>query len=92
MDPTPARDAGRPSGQIWQFADCELDERRRELRVRGATVDIEAKPFEVLRQLLVHAGEVVTKNELLESVWPGVAVVDGSLATAVSKVRKAPGR
>jgi DNA-binding winged helix-turn-helix (wHTH) protein/serine/threonine protein kinase len=88
VDPIPARHAGRPSGNIWQFAGCELDERRRELRVRGTTVDIEAKPFEVLRQLLVHAGEVVTKNELLESVWPGVAVVDGSLATAVSKVRK----
>ena len=88
MDPIPAADAGRPSGHIWRFADCELDERRRELRVRGAAVDIEAKPFEVLRQLLAHAGEVVTKTELLESVWPGTTVVDGSLATAISKVRK----
>ena len=35
-----------------------------------------------------HAGEVVTKGELLEAVWPGTAVVDGSLATAISKVRK----
>ena len=88
MDPTPARDAGRPSGHIWQFADCELDERRRELRVRGTAVEIEAKPLEVLRTLLVHSGEVVTKGELLEAVWPGTAVVDGSLATAISKVRK----
>ena len=66
------RDTGRRApGHIWQFADCELDERRRELRVRGVTVDIEAKPLEVLRTLLLHAGEVVTKAELLESVWPG---------------------
>jgi DNA-binding winged helix-turn-helix (wHTH) protein/serine/threonine protein kinase len=76
------------SGHIWRFGHCELDERRHELRVRGSGVAIEAKPFEVLRQLLLHAGEVVTKAELLESVWPGVAVVDGSLATAISKVRK----
>jgi non-specific serine/threonine protein kinase len=41
--------------------------------------------------LLLHAGEVVTKDELLESVWPGVTVVEGSLATAVSKLRKALG-
>jgi serine/threonine protein kinase len=34
---------------------------------------------------------VVTKDELLESVWPGVMVVDGSLATAISKLRKALG-
>jgi DNA-binding winged helix-turn-helix (wHTH) protein/serine/threonine protein kinase/tetratricopeptide (TPR) repeat protein len=89
VDPIPAGDASQPGvGHIWRFADCELDERRRELRVMGTAVDIEAKPLEVLRQLLLHAGEVVTKNELLESVWPGLAVVDGSLATAVSKVRK----
>ena len=78
----------RTTGQVWRFAHCELDERRYELRVRDAVVDIEVKPLEVLRQLLLHAGEVVTKAELLESVWPGAAVVDGSLATAISKVRK----
>ena len=88
-------DSTEPTGQgegapshIWQFADCELDERRRELRVRGVKVDVEAKPLEVLRTLLLHAGEVVTKGELLDSVWPGLSVVDGSLATAISKIRK----
>ena len=81
----------RVSGHVWRFADCELDELRRELRVRGRTVEIEAKPWEVLHQLLLHAGEVVTKDELLEAVWPGLTVVDGSLATAVSKLRKALG-
>jgi DNA-binding winged helix-turn-helix (wHTH) protein/serine/threonine protein kinase len=75
-------------GHVWRFGDSELDEAARELRVRGSRVEIEAKPFELLRTLLVHAGEVVTKAELLDSVWPGVAVVDGSLATAVSKLRK----
>ena len=54
-------------------------------------VDLESKPIEVLCQLLLRAGEVVTKEELLESVWPGVTVVEGSLATAVSKLRKALG-
>ncbi len=76
---------------MWRFVDCEFDELRRELRVRGATVELEAKPLEVLHQLLLHAGEVVTKDELLESVWQDVTVVDGSLATAVSKLRKALG-
>ncbi len=47
--------------------------------------------MDVLLQLLLHAGEVVTKEELLESVWPNVMVVDGSLATAVSKLRKVMG-
>ena len=79
------------AGHVWRFADCELDELRRELRVRGSVVDLEAKPWEVLHQLVLHAGEVVTKDELLDSVWPGLTVVDGSLATAVSKLRKALG-
>src|SRR6516164_6413005 len=79
------------SARLWKFANCEFDELRRELRVSGGTVDLEAKPLEVLSHLLQHAGEVVTKDELLESVWPGTAVVDGSLATAISKLRKAIG-
>ena len=77
--------------RLWRFGDCELDELRRELRVRGTPVELESKPLEVLIELLQHAGEVVTKEELLESVWPGTTVVDGSLATAVSKLRKAMG-
>jgi DNA-binding winged helix-turn-helix (wHTH) protein/serine/threonine protein kinase len=81
----------RVSGHVWRFAGCEFDELRHELRVRGTTVDVEGKPLEVLHQLLLHAGEVVTKDELLESVWPGLIVVDGSLATAVSKLRKVLG-
>ncbi len=78
-------------GRIWRFGDYECDELRRELRVKGQAVDLESKPLEILLKLLLHAGEVVTKEELLESVWPDVTVVDGSLATAVSKLRKAMG-
>jgi eukaryotic-like serine/threonine-protein kinase len=79
------------SGRLWRFADYEFDELARELRVKGRAVDLESKPLDILLQLLLHAGEVVTKEELLESVWPDVMVVDGSLATAVSKLRKALG-
>lgn len=79
------------SGHLWRFGECQFDDLRRELRVAGTAVDIEVKPLDVLHQLLLHAGEVVTKEELLESVWPGTTVVDGSLATAVSKLRKALG-
>src|SRR5436190_16032300 len=79
------------SGRLWRFADFEFDELRRGLRVKGKPVELESKPLEILLQLLLHAGEVVTKDELLESVWPDVMVVDGSLATAVSKLRKAMG-
>ncbi|MBZ5625542.1 MAG: winged helix-turn-helix domain-containing protein [Acidobacteriia bacterium] len=87
---TPGESA-ETSGRLWRFADYEFDELGRELRVKGRSVELESKPLDVLLQLLLHAGEVVTKEELLESVWPNVMVVDGSLATAVSKLRKAMG-
>jgi len=77
------------AGRVWRFGNCEFDELRRELRVNGRRVELESKPLDILVQLLVHSGEVVTKEELLEAVWPSVMVVDGSLATAVSKLRKA---
>jgi non-specific serine/threonine protein kinase len=77
--------------RIWAFGLCEWNEASRELRVNGVVSEVETKPLEVLSQLLQHAGEVVTKEELLEAVWPDTSVVDGSLATAVSKLRKALG-
>ena len=84
--------AGHPEqvqARCWTFAECEFDEFRRELRVRGVVTELEPKPVEVLLRLLTRAGQVVTKEDLLEAVWPGTAVVDGSLATAVSKIRRA---
>ena len=81
----------RAERRLWRFAACEFDESQRELRVAGVPVALEAKPIELLLQLLEHAGEVVTKDELLDAVWPGLTVVEGSLATAVSKLRKALG-
>jgi DNA-binding winged helix-turn-helix (wHTH) protein/serine/threonine protein kinase len=86
-----ARGVAETSARLWRFADYELDELGRELRVKGRAVELEAKPLDILLQLVLHAGEVVTKEELLEAVWPDVMVVDGSLATAVSKLRKAMG-
>ena len=79
------------AGRVWTFAGREFDEARLELRVGGSPVELELKPLEVLVQLLQHAGEVVTKDELLDAVWPGLSVVEGSLATAVHKLRKALG-
>lgn len=72
----------------WRFGEVEFDEARRELRVAGLPVDIEQKPLDVLSLLLRHAGEVVTKDELFDTVWSGRVTVDNVLATAVGKLRK----
>lgn len=76
--------------RLWRFGEASFDEAR--WSVGGQAVPLQAKPLELLRELLQQAGEVVTKDELLEAVWPGVAVTEASLATAVSQIRKALGR
>jgi DNA-binding winged helix-turn-helix (wHTH) protein/TolB-like protein len=76
---------------VWRFADCEFDDLRFQLMVHDQQVELERKPLELLRYLLSRSGEVVRKEELLEAVWPGLTVVDASLATAVSKLRKVLG-
>jgi DNA-binding winged helix-turn-helix (wHTH) protein/TolB-like protein len=89
MPASPETRARNTERNVWQFAGCEFDDLRYELRVDGRIIEMERKPLDLLRYLLLKAGEVVRKEELLEAVWPGVLVVDASLATAVSKLRKA---
>lgn len=60
-----------------------------QLHVGDTTAALEAKPLELLQELLMRAGEVVTRQELLEAVWPGVIVAESSLFTAVRKLRRA---
>src|SRR5688572_30028243 len=73
----------------WHFATAQLDERSLELRVNGAPVELERKPLEVLLHLLRHAGEVVTKDELIAAVWPGRVLSDSALTSCAHKLREA---
>ena len=75
----------------WSFADCLFDEGNWTLIVGGRRVPIETKPLELLRALLLRAGNLVTKDELLDSIWPDVTVVEASLPTAAHKLRLALG-
>jgi len=76
-----------PGSAIHRFGAAELDERVRELRIGGHPVPVEAKPFDVLVQLARRPGETLTKDELLDAVWPGRVVTEGVLAKCVMKLR-----
>ena len=54
-------------------------------------MDVQRKPLEILSCLLAHAGEVVTKDELLEHVWEGRPTVENVIANAITKLRNALG-
>jgi DNA-binding winged helix-turn-helix (wHTH) protein len=75
----------------WLFAGCVFDEANWILLVDGRGVAIETKPLELLRALLLRGGELVSKDELLDQIWPDVTVVEASLTTAVHKLRSALG-
>ena len=75
----------------WRFADCIFDEGNWSLLVNDNRVTVETKPLELLRALLEDAGSLVSKDELLDRIWPNVTVVEGSLPTAVHKLRIALG-
>ncbi|HEX8643893.1 MAG TPA: winged helix-turn-helix domain-containing protein [Allosphingosinicella sp.] len=83
--------AGRRRGRRWTFANCLFDEDSWTLLVEGQRVSLETKPLELLHELLLGAGKVVSKDELLDRIWPGVIVVEASLPTAVRKLRLALG-
>jgi TolB-like protein/DNA-binding winged helix-turn-helix (wHTH) protein len=70
-----------------------LDVRTRELRKRGVKVSLPDQPFQVLRLLLEHPSEVVTRDELRQRLWPADTFVnfDLSLNSAVRKLREALG-
>lgn len=75
----------------WRFANATLDEARGTLCVGGQEVTIQRLPLDVLRTLLRHAGEVVTKDELAEAVWTRKIVDDAVITKAVGKLRAALG-
>ncbi len=75
----------------WRFANAEYNERIHELKVNGESVQLEPKPLEVLLCLLRAEGELVTRQELFETVWPSRVVTDGVLVQAIRRVREVLG-
>jgi DNA-binding winged helix-turn-helix (wHTH) protein/TolB-like protein len=69
-----------------------LDLRTLALRdAAGRAIELRPQAFDVLRVLASRAGQVVTKDELLAAVWPGLVVTDDSLVQAVGDIRRALG-
>lgn len=85
------RDGVRRRRCRWHFEDCVFDEASWSLTVGDNRVTIETKPLELLRVLLEDAGNLLSKDDLLDRIWPNVTVVEGSLSTAVHKLRQALG-
>ena len=58
--------------QPLRFGAFELDLRAGELRKDGAKVKLQEQPFQILVMLLEHHGQMVTREELRQRLWPQV--------------------
>src|SRR5215469_2386594 len=71
----------------------ELDLRAGELRKGARKILLQEQPFQILRMLVEQRGDVVTREEIKNRLWPNDTIVefDHSIQTAISKLRQALG-
>lgn len=85
---------GEPrTASIWRFGAFEMDGRTGELRRGGIAVKLQDQPAQLLLFLLEHAGEIVTREDLRQTLWAADTFVDfdHALNTATMKLREALG-
>lgn len=80
------------NASLYEFGGFVLDPQRRLLSREGSEpVSITGKAFDALVHLVRRAGQVVTRNELTDVLWPDTVVEDNNLSQTISQVRKALG-
>ncbi|NGN41796.1 tetratricopeptide repeat protein [Mesorhizobium sp. CGMCC 1.15528] len=77
---------------MLRFAGFELDQQRAELRgPDGEPIRLRPKPFAMLHLLATNAQRIVSKQELMEAVWPNIHVGEDSLFQCIREIRSALG-
>jgi DNA-binding winged helix-turn-helix (wHTH) protein len=77
------------SSCIHRFAAFELDQNQRALRLDGREIALQPRVFDLLWYLVEHRDRVVSKEELLDTLWADVVVTESSLQRAISLARAA---
>src|SRR6266581_3674545 len=72
----------------FAFGPFRLSTTRRELFAHGVPVTLGQRAFDVLLALVSRHGQLVTKDELMAEVWPGVVVEENNIQVHISAVRK----
>jgi TolB-like protein/DNA-binding winged helix-turn-helix (wHTH) protein/cytochrome c-type biogenesis protein CcmH/NrfG len=79
--------------RVLRFGVFEADLHARELRKQGMQIKLQEQPFQILAFLLEHPGEIVTREQLRQKLWPGDTFVDvnNSVNAAINRLRDALG-
>jgi DNA-binding winged helix-turn-helix (wHTH) protein len=80
------------TNRFFEFGPYRLDRHALVLLRDGAIVPLTPKVFDTLMVLVEHRGSVVSKDELLHSVWPDSFVEESNLSQNISVLRKALGQ
>ena len=76
---------------LFSFTNHTLDTDRRELRRGSGRIPVEPQVFDLLVYLIENRDRVVTKDDLIASVWGGRIVSDSTLTSRINAARKAVG-
>ncbi|HEU4388171.1 MAG TPA: winged helix-turn-helix domain-containing protein, partial [Blastocatellia bacterium] len=76
---------------IYRFAEFELDTNQSRLARAGKEIPLQPKVFEALLLLVRNQGQLVTKQQLMEALWPETFVNDEALAQIIFKLRRSLG-
>jgi len=92
-DPTSAESSPLSSGRYILLGPFQIDQQRQEITKNGEKLKLQGKVYRVLMTLLEKPGEVVTREELRQRLWPAETYVnyDANVNTTVNKLRIALG-
>ena len=83
--------AGTPVDGCWRFGRFELQRDERRLLADGEAVALGARALDLLITLVESAGQLITRDQLLDRVWPGRVVEENNLSVQINALRKALG-
>lgn len=82
---------GSSAQDIFVFGPFLLHAAQKRIERNGSPIQLSDRAFDILLTLIIQAGTVVSKSDLMASAWPGVNVDEGSLRVHVAALRKALG-
>jgi len=78
--------------ELYEFGPFRVDPEKETLLRAGEPVPLTPKTFQILLVLVRHSNEVVTKDDLMKTVWPDTFVEEANLSRNIFMLRKALGR
>jgi TolB-like protein/DNA-binding winged helix-turn-helix (wHTH) protein/Tfp pilus assembly protein PilF len=78
----------QPGSKIYAFGDFRLDAAERALYRQNQLIALTPKAFDTLLALIRHAGHIVSKEDLMQQVWPNTFVEEGNLNVHIFALRK----